>query len=97
MSRKKGLLRLYVAGAAPNSVAARERLTDALRNEEPSCDVEIIDVLETPARALMDHVVVTPTLVRVRPLPQTQVLGNLSDAHALERILGPLRKKARGK
>ena len=95
MTRKKGLLRLYVAGTAPNSVAARDRLSDALREEEPSCEVEIVDVMETPERALEDHVLVTPTLVRVRPLPQTQVFGNLSDRQALERLLEPLRRKGR--
>ena len=75
-------LRLYVAGNAPNSVKA-------IANCRAICDehyasgheIEIVDLLEHPTRALMDGVIVTPTLVRLLPLPVQRVIGSLSDTN----------------
>jgi circadian clock protein KaiB len=36
-------------------------------------------VLKYPRRALADGVVVTPTLIRLLPLPVQRVVGDLSD------------------
>jgi circadian clock protein KaiB len=77
----KRSLRLYVAGRAPNSVRA-------IANVMAICDphagsiqyaLEIVDVLENPRRALADGVVVTPTLLRLSPLPIQRIVGDLSD------------------
>jgi circadian clock protein KaiB len=73
-------LRLYVAGHAPNS----ER---AIANARAICDdhfasgheLEIVDLLEHPTRALADGIIVTPTLLKLFPLPVQRVIGNLSD------------------
>jgi circadian clock protein KaiB len=79
---KAGLvLRLYVAGSAPNSLRA-------IANAKAICaehfssghEIEVVDLLEYPLRALADGVVVTPTLLRLSPLPVRKVIGNLSDA-----------------
>jgi circadian clock protein KaiB len=78
---KAGLvLRLYVAGRAPNSLRA-------VANAKAICDehfasgheLEIVDVLDHPQQALADGIVVTPTLLRLLPLPVLRVVGNLSD------------------
>jgi len=84
--RKKGglQLRLYVAGNAPNSVSA-------IANAKAICDehfasqhqLEIIDLLEHPKRALADGIIVTPTLLKLLPLPVQRVIGNLSDTNRL--------------
>jgi len=74
------VLRLYVAGRAPNSLRA-------IANANAICDehfasgheLEIVDVLDHPQQALADGIVVTPTLLRVLPLPVLRVVGNLSD------------------
>jgi len=82
-------LRLYVAGEAPNSLAAVANLHVALaRCAEHSVQVETIDVLRDPDRALRDGVLVTPMLVRVAPLPERRVLGNLRDRDTLLGVLG---------
>jgi circadian clock protein KaiB len=75
------LLRLYVAGSAPNSLSAIAN-TKAICEEHFSAghEIEIVDLLESPLKALADGVVVTPTLLRLRPLPVRKVIGNLSDA-----------------
>jgi circadian clock protein KaiB len=81
-------LRLYVAGALPNSLRARQNL-------QALCDahlagryaLEVIDVLEEPDRLLADGVVVTPTLVIAAPGPRRTVIGTLTDRDALLRAL----------
>ena len=78
------VLRLYVAGSAPNSLRA-------IANARAMCDehfgsayeLEIVDLLEHPQRALADGIIVTPTLLRVLPLPVQRLIGNLSDTKQL--------------
>jgi circadian clock protein KaiB len=71
--------RLYVAGDAQNSVQAITNLRaicDAyLANQH---NIEIVDVLRHPDRALLDGIFMTPTLVKVSPLPQRRIVGTLS-------------------
>jgi circadian clock protein KaiB len=75
-------LRLYVAGNAPNSLRA-------VANAKAICEeyltaryeLEVIDLLKHPQRALDDGIIVTPTLLRLRPLPVQRVIGNLSDTN----------------
>jgi circadian clock protein KaiB len=75
-------LRLYIAGNAPNSVRA-------IANLKTICDehfaskwaLEIVDLLTHPQRALADGVIVTPTLVKLSPLPVQRVIGTLSDTN----------------
>ena len=77
-------LRLYVAGQAPNSlraVANAKAICEehfALRHE-----LEIVDLLEHPKRALADGIIVTPTLLKLLPLPVQRVIGSLSDTNQL--------------
>ena len=81
-------LRLYVAGHAANSVQALSNLR-ALCNEHFSSahDLEVVDVLDHPQRAMADGVVVTPTLLKLRPTPVQRIVGGLSDASQLLRVL----------
>ena len=74
------VLRLYVAGHAPNSLRAIANAR-AICNEHfaPGHELEIVDLLEHPRRALADGIIVTPTLLKLSPLPAQRVIGNLSD------------------
>ncbi len=73
-------LRLYIAGNAPNSVRA-------IANARAICDehfasgheLEIVDLLVHPLRAFDDGIIVTPTLLKLFPLPVQRVIGNLND------------------
>jgi circadian clock protein KaiB len=73
-------LRLYIAGQAPNSVRAIVN-AKAICDEHFAAahDLEIIDLLEEPRRAFDDGIIVTPTLLKLMPLPVQRVIGNLSD------------------
>jgi circadian clock protein KaiB len=81
-------LRIYVAGQSPNSVLALSRLQSLCREAAAACDMEVIDVLADPARALRDSVIVTPFVIRLAPLPEVRLVGNLSDVDATRRVLG---------
>jgi circadian clock protein KaiB len=80
---------LYITESGPNSVRAIANL-EAICAEHPKDQfrLEIVDVLESPRRALADGIVVTPSLSKVSPLPAATVVGNLSDRGEVLRALG---------
>jgi circadian clock protein KaiB len=83
------MVRLYVAGESPNSVAAKGNLRAALASLSPEdVSIELVDVLREPERSLRDGVLVTPTLIRVAPKPERRMVGNLRDRAALLAGLG---------
>jgi circadian clock protein KaiB len=90
------VFRLYLADGAPNSVRALANLYAICRRHFPeSHRIEIVDVLQEPLRALADGVLVTPTVVKVSPAPELQIIGNLSDEDEVLRALGlPQRETA---
>jgi len=75
------LLRLYVAGNGPNS-------SRALLNIKAICaehfaaehELEVVDMLKEPRRAMADGVIVTPTLLKLSPRPIQRLVGSLSDS-----------------
>jgi signal transduction histidine kinase/ActR/RegA family two-component response regulator len=78
-------LRLYVAGLTPKSLTA-------FRNLEQVCEehlagryrIEVVDLHDEPAAAVVDQVVAVPTVVRKKPAPPRRVIGDLSN---VERVL----------
>ena len=82
-------LRLYIAGNAPNSV-------EAVANAKSICGehyagvhrLEIVDLMDNPAQALADGIIVTPTLIKLSPLPVRKVIGNLSEKGQVLLALG---------
>ena len=83
------VMRLYVAGDGPNSIAARKNLQRLLEPYDPSTHtLEIVDCLQEPLRTLREGVLVTPTLVRLQPEPSQTIIGSLSDAGRVLEALG---------
>ena len=73
-------LRLYVAGAAPNSLlAVANAKAICARHFAGRHVLEIVDVIAHPLRALADGVVVTPTLIKRWPRPLQRLIGNLAE------------------
>jgi circadian clock protein KaiB len=74
------VLRLYIAGQTPKSLAA-------MSNLHRICDehlagkfqIEVIDLLEKPQLAEGDQIIAIPTLVRKLPEPIRKVIGDLSN------------------
>lgn len=83
------LLHLYITGATPNSMRA-------VRNIKDICDehlvgryeLHIIDIHQQPELAKQEQIVAAPTLIRVRPLPRRQLVGDLSNRAAVLISLG---------
>jgi circadian clock protein KaiB len=79
------ILRLYVAGESPKSLAAFANLRRICETHlAGGYEIEVIDLLERPQLARGDEIIAIPTLVRKLPEPITKVIGDLSDT---ERVL----------
>jgi circadian clock protein KaiB len=85
---RKVKLRLYVTGSAPNSLAALANMKAVRAALDDDHELEIVDVLERPERALADDVLVTPTLLKLAPRPLCRIVGNLSNIHHVLSSLG---------
>jgi circadian clock protein KaiB len=79
------ILRLYVAGQTPNSVAAIANLKKICEEHlKGRFKLQVIDLLENPQLARGDQILAIPTLVRKLPLPVRKIIGDLSNT---ERVL----------
>jgi circadian clock protein KaiB len=78
-------LRLYVAGQSPKSLRAFVNLKELCDEHLPGrYEIEVIDLVEHPARARADDILAIPTLVRRLPAPLRKIIGDLSNT---ERVL----------
>jgi len=83
------VLRLYIAGSAPNSVKAIANLEAICREYlKEGHKLEVVDVLEHPQRALAEGILVTPSLAKLSPQPTVNLVGNLSDTAKVLVALG---------
>lgn len=81
--------RLYVADDAMNSAQARSNLAAICTEHCPGqFSTEVIDVFRHPKRALEEGIFMTPTLVKVAPLPVQTIVGTLSDTDSVIVVLG---------
>ena len=75
------VLRLYIAGQTPKSLAAISNLhricEEHLANQY---QIEVVDLLEKPQLAEGDQIIAIPTLVRALPEPVRRSIGDLSNA-----------------
>lgn len=89
MSRAVFKFRLYIAGDAPNSVQALGNLSALCRAHLPDRhEIEVVDVFREPKRALADGIFMTPTLVKLAPLPLRRIVGTLSQTQPVLWALG---------
>lgn len=86
------VFRLFVAGNESNSAQARANLARLCEERLLGrYQIETVDVLKDAASAHKNNVVVTPTLILLKPRPQVTLLGNLNDTRqvlAALRLLG---------
>lgn len=81
--------RLYVAGDALNSAQARANLGTLCRAHLAGRhEIEVVDVFRQPQRALADAVFMTPTLIKLSPLPVRTIVGTLSQTQTVLQVLG---------
>jgi circadian clock protein KaiB len=83
--------RLYVAGDALNSAQARVNLAALCRAHLAGrYQIDIVDVYKEPKRALADAIFMTPTLVKLAPLPERTIVGTLGRTQTVLEALGLL-------
>jgi circadian clock protein KaiB len=85
-------LTLYVSGASPRSAEALETIRHLCDEELPGqVELEVVDVADDPDLAARDRIVAVPTLVKRRPAPPRQLVGDLADLDRVraELDLGP--------
>jgi circadian clock protein KaiB len=76
--------RLYIAGDTPNSrraVANLKMICQRYLNDRSK--VDYVDVWLEPTQAFKDGILVTPTLRRLHPRPEVNIIGDLSDMQAV--------------
>ena len=77
---KKVLLRLYVNGETPRTLAAINQMQQNFSKELlEEMALEVIDVLKNPDLAVDDQVLATPTLIKKLPEPIRRVIGDFSN------------------
>ena len=89
--RRKAVLKLclFVADHTPNSNAARANLNALCASRSPGeCEIEIVDVLIHPDRAVQSGVLMTPTLIKLFPFPEQRMVGTLGRLEAVMVTLG---------
>ena len=81
--------RLYVAGEAPNSAQAQANLLALCQAHLPGRhEIDVVDVLEEPERALADGIFMTPTLLKLSPSPSRRIIGTLHQTQPVLQALG---------
>ncbi len=80
MDKEKYVLRLYIAGMNPKSMAAVDNIKRICEEHLPGkCQLEIIDIYQQPILAKNGQIVAAPTLVKELPPPLKKLIGSLSD------------------
>jgi circadian clock protein KaiB len=81
--------RLYVAGNALNSVQARINLRALCETYLPGrYEIDEVDVLRDPNRALVDGIFMTPALIKLAPGGTRMIVGTLSQTNAVLLAIG---------
>ncbi len=81
--------RLYVTGETVLSREAESNLRALCKNHlVDDYEIEIIDILERPDVAEEEHIIATPTVMRISPPPFLRVIGDLSDQERAARAFG---------
>ena len=77
-------LSLYVAGQSPKSLRAFANLKNLCEEHLAGhYQIEVIDLIEDPARARSDDIIAIPTLVRRLPAPLRKIIGDLSNTEGV--------------
>ena len=81
--------RLYVADHTTNSAQATANLQALCKTHLPGRHkIEIVDVFKEPQRAILEGIRMTPTLLRLAPLPIRRIVGTLVDTRRVMETLG---------
>ncbi|MPR33471.1 circadian clock KaiB family protein [Salmonirosea aquatica] len=83
------VLRLFIAGASVNSrhaVANLKELCEAHIKDQYSLD--IIDIHQQKEVAEQEQIIALPLLIKIHPLPERRLIGDMSDTEKVLKGLG---------
>ena len=81
--------RLFIADETPNSALALANLKAICRTHLTGrYEIELVDVLQEPRRALAEEIFTTPMLVKLSPGPPARVFGTLGNTETMIHALG---------
>jgi circadian clock protein KaiB len=81
--------RLYVADGTMNSAQAAANLQTLCKARlSGRYEIEVVDVFKEPQRAILEGIRMTPTLLRLAPLPIRRIVGTLIDTQRVLETLG---------
>src|SRR4051812_7740009 len=87
--KDKLVLRLYVSGMSPKSMEAIENIRTLCSNyPDEKYDLEIIDIYQHPEMASVDHIIFSPSLIKLLPLPKKVLIGTTYNTDRVKSILG---------
>ena len=85
----KLILQLYVSGMSPKSMEAIENIKELCdQHLKDAFELEIIDIYKHPERAVEQHIVFSPSLIKQLPLPKKTLIGTLSQTDKVIKALG---------
>jgi circadian clock protein KaiB len=88
-STNEYVLKLYVSGASPNSLRAIDNLQQILETHlADRYNLTIIDVRQDAAVAEQQQIIALPMLIKVSPLPERRLIGDMSDLRKVLNGLG---------
>jgi len=91
-------LKLFITGTTPRCARAIKNIRAICEDNLPGqYDLEVIDIYQHPEQARPEQIVVTPTLVKLRPLPFRRLIGDMSDNHRVLLGLDITRRPASAK
>ncbi|MFO7781062.1 MAG: circadian clock KaiB family protein [Spirochaetia bacterium] len=83
------VLKLFVTGRTRRSREAVRNLRSLLSTRLPAAyDLSVVDVLENPGQAEIDHILATPTLVKHGAEGTIRIIGDLANTEEVVELLG---------
>ena len=83
-ARARYVLRLYIAGLTPRSVAAIASVKKACEEHLLGrYKLEIVNMYDKPTLARSEQIIAAPTLIKKLPLPLRRIIGDMADSRKL--------------
>jgi circadian clock protein KaiB len=83
------VLRLFITGASMNSIRAVINLKEICEKYiKDRYTLEIVDVHQEKWRAEKEQLIALPLLIKISPLPERRLIGDMSDTEKVLRGLG---------
>ena len=78
------VLRLYIAGFTPRSVAAIASVKKTCEEHlQGRYELEIVNLYDRPTLARGEQIIAAPTLIKELPLPLRRIIGDMADTRRL--------------